>query len=143
MHTRIYTYTSHTVPHNKLLSYSQPNNTNSLFSNHEHGTPSHIIIMPHWYQPFRVSCRTHTKLIISIPWIIAYIYHAHLMLKLINHNSYTIPFIKVIQFIFLKVIPIQAYCQHLKSRKASRPTTFSPSFSLRQKGLVQARRTLA
>jgi len=64
------------------------------------------------------------------------------MLKLINHNSYTIPFIKVIQFIFLKTIPIQAYCQHLKSRKTSRPTTFSPSFSLRPKGLAQARRTL-
>jgi len=143
MHTRIYTYTSHTVPHNSPLSYSQPNHTNSLFSNHEHGTPSHIIIMPHWYQPFRVSCRTHTKLILSIPWIISYIYHAHQMLKLINHNSHTIPFIKVIQFIFLMVIHIQVYCQHLKSRKASSPTAFSPSFSLRQKGLVQARRTLA
>jgi len=30
-----------------------------------------------------------------------------------------------------------------KSRKTSRPTTFSPSFSLRPKGLAQARRTLA
>ena len=61
------------------------------------------------------------------------------MLKLINHNSYTIPFIKVIQFIFLKVIAIQAYCQHLESRKASRPTTFSPSFSLRREALAHAR----
>ena len=89
--------------------------------------------------PFHVSCQTHTNLIISIPWIISYIYHAHLMLKLINHNSYTISFIKVIQFIFLEVIAIQAYCQYLESRKASRLTTFSPSFSLRQKGLAQAR----
>jgi len=99
--------------------------------------------MSHWYQLFHVSCRTHTKLIISIPWIISYNYHTHIMLKLTNHNSCTIPFIKVIQFIILKVIPIQAYYQHLRSRKTSRPTTFSPSFSLRQKGPAQARRTLA
>jgi len=62
MHTHIDTYTSHTNPHNSPLSYSQPNHTNSLFSNHEYGTPSHIIIMPHWPQPSRVSCRTHTNL---------------------------------------------------------------------------------
>jgi len=123
------------VPHNSPLSYSQPNHTNSLFSNHEYGTPSHIITMPHWYQPFHVSCRTHTKLIITIPWIISYKHHTHIMLKLMNHNSYIIPFIKVIRD--------QAYCQHLRSRKTSGPTTFSPSFSLRQKGLAQARRTLA
>ena len=65
------------------------------------------------------------------------------MLKLINHNSYTIPFINVIQFIFLKVIIIQAYCPLLKTRKTSSPITFSPSFSLRKKSLAQARRTLA
>jgi len=92
---------------------------------------------------FHVSCRTHIKLIISISWTISYIYHAHIMLKRINHNSHTIPFIKVIQFIFLKVITNQAHNQHFKSRKTSRPTTFSPSFSLRQQDLVQARRTLA
>jgi len=129
------------VSHNSPL--SQPNHTNSLFSNHEYGTPSHIITMPHWYQHFHVSCRTHTKLIITIPWIISYKHHTHIMLKLMNHNSYTIPFIKVIQFIFLKIILIQTYCQHLRSRKTSGPATFSSSFSLRQKGLAQARRTLA
>jgi len=103
IHTNIYTYTSHTVSHNSPLSYSQPNRTNSLFSNPECGTPSHIITMPHWYQLVHVSCRTQTKLIISISWIISYNYHTHIMLKLTNHNSYTIPFIKVIQFIILKV----------------------------------------
>ena len=65
------------------------------------------------------------------------------MLKRINHNSHTIPFIKVIQFIFLKVITIQAHNQHFKSRKTSRPATFSLSFSLRQHDLALARRTLA
>jgi len=92
---------------------------------------------------FYVSCRTHVKLIISISWTISYIYHTHIMLKRINHNSHTIPFIKIIQFIFLKVITIQAHNQHFKARKTSRPTTFSPSFSLRQQDLAQARRTLA
>ena len=66
-HPRIDTYTSHIVPHNSPLSYSLPNHTNSLFSNLGYGTPTHIIIMPHWYQLFHISCRTHTKLIISIP----------------------------------------------------------------------------
>jgi len=79
MHTHLFTYTSHTFSHNSLLSYSQPNRTNSLFSNHEYGTPFHIIIMPHLYQLFHVSCRTHTKLIISIPWIISYICRTHIM----------------------------------------------------------------
>jgi len=37
---------------------------NSVFANPANGTPSHIITMPHWYQPFHVSCRTHAKLII-------------------------------------------------------------------------------
>jgi len=134
---------SHTVSHNSPLLYSQQNHTNSLFSNLEYGTSSHIITMPHWYQFFHVSCRTHTKLIISIPWIISYNYHTHIMLKLTNHNSYTIPFIKVIQFIISKLIPIQTYYQHWRSRKTSRPITLSSNFSLRQKGLAQARRTLA
>jgi len=65
------------------------------------------------------------------------------MLKLTNHNSYPTSFIKAIQFIILKVILIQACCPLLKSRKTSRPTTFSPNISLRQKSLAQARRTLA
>ena len=43
----------------------------------------------------------------------------------------------------LKGILIQACSPLLKSRKTSNPTTFSPSISLRQKGLAQARRTLA
>jgi len=92
---------------------------------------------------FHVSCRTHVKLIISISWTISYIYHTHIILKRINHNSHTIPFIKVIQFIFLKVITIQAHNRHFKSRKTSRPATFLPIFSLRQQDLAQARRTLA
>jgi len=102
IHTNIYTYTSHTISHNSPLSYSQPNHANSLFSNPEYGALSHTITMPHWYQPFHISCRTYTKLIISISWIISYNYHAHLMLKLINHNSYTTSFTKAIQFINLK-----------------------------------------
>jgi len=131
------------VSNNSPLSYSQPNHTNLLFSNHEYETPSHIITMPRWYQSFYVSCRTHAKSIISIPWIISYKYHTHTMLKLMTHNSCTITFIKAIQFIFLKIILTQAYCQHLRSKKTSRPATFSPSFSLRQEGLAQARRILA
>ncbi|QCE02847.1 hypothetical protein DEO72_LG8g862 [Vigna unguiculata] len=38
---------------------------------------------------------------------------------------------------------MQACCPLLKSKKISIPTTFLPSISLRQKGLAQARRTLA
>jgi len=64
------------------------------------------------------------------------------MLKRINHNSHTIPFIKVIQLIFLKVITIQAHNHILNQGKTSRPATFSPSSSLRQQDLAQARRTL-
>jgi len=66
-----------------------------------------------------------------------------IQLSCISHNSHTTSFIKAIQFIILKVILIQACCPLLKSRKTSRPTPFSPSISLRQKGLAQARRTLA
>jgi len=101
------------------------------------------ITITHWYQLFHVSCRTHAKLIISISCIISYNYHIHIMLKLTNHNSYTISFIKVIQSIILKVTPRQAHYQHLRSRKTPRLATLSPSFSLRQQGLAQARRTLA
>ena len=57
IHTHNYIHTSHTVSHDSSPSYSQPSHTNSLFSNPEYGTPSHIVTMPHWYQPFHVSCQ--------------------------------------------------------------------------------------
>ena len=83
----------HKISRTPPLLYSQPNHANSLFSNPKYGGLSHIITMPHCYQPFHVSCRTHAKLIISISWIISYNYHVQIMLKLINHNSYTTSFI--------------------------------------------------
>jgi len=49
------------------------------------------------------------------------------MLKRISHNSHTIPFIKVIQLIFLKVITIQAHNHILNQGKLppSRPASRS------------------
>ena len=141
IHTNIYTYTSHTISHNSPLSYSQPNHANSLFSNPEYGALSHTITMPHWYQPFHISCRTHTKVIISISWLIQLSCPPHVKThksQLIHHLIH-----KGHSVHKLKWILIQACCQLLKSRKTSIPTTFSPSISLRQKGLAQARRTLA
>jgi len=54
------------------------------------------------------------------------------MLKRINHNSHTIPFIKVIQLIFLKVITTQAHNHILNQGKLqgqppSRPASRSGS----------------
>ena len=65
------------------------------------------------------------------------------MLKLTNHNSYTTSSIQAIQFINLKIKLIQACCSLFEIKETSRPTPFSPNISLRQKGLAQARRTLA
>jgi len=57
------TYTSHTISHNSPLSYSEPNHANSLFSNPEYRTLSHIITMPYRYQPLSClmpnSCQTY------------------------------------------------------------------------------------
>jgi len=62
-----------------------------------------------------------------------------------THNSQLIhhTFIQAIHFINLKIKLIQACCSLFKIQETSRPTHFLPSISLRQKGLAQARRTLA
>jgi len=98
--------------------------------------------MPLIYQPSRFIV-THTKLVTPISWIISYNYHVPVTSKLTTHHSHATPFIQAIQFINLKIKLIQACCSLFKIPETSRPTHFSPNISLRQKGLAQARRTLA
>ena len=118
------------------------NHCQLVIPNHEWSISPHNITMPLVYQPSRFIV-THTKLVTPISWIISHNYHVPVTSKLITQNSYTTPFIHAIQFINLKVKLIQACCSLLKIQETSRPTHSSPSTSLRQKGLAQARRTLA
>jgi len=98
--------------------------------------------MPLVYQPSRFIV-THTKLATPISWIISYHYHVPVTSKLTTHHSPATPFIQAIQFINLKIKLILACCSLFKIQETSRPNHFLPSISLRQKGLAQARRTLA